>query len=97
MYLIGMGAAILTGETDIAQIMVKAGLGVVGLLIIVFSTVTTTFLDAYYELDEEVFSDGLFRHVMVFRYKGGFDGDYDRWVETYNCLPPGYIRPGAEH
>jgi purine-cytosine permease-like protein len=42
-----MGAAIFTGESDIAQIMVKAGLGVVGLLIIVFSTVTTTFLDAY--------------------------------------------------
>ena len=47
MYMIGMGAAILTGEYDIAQIMVKTGLGVVGLLIIVFSTVTTTFLDAY--------------------------------------------------
>ena len=47
MYMIGMGAAIYTGEYDIAQIMVKAGLGVVGLLIIVFSTVTTTFLDAY--------------------------------------------------
>ena len=41
MYLIGMGAAIYTGESDIAQIMVKAGLG------IIFSTVTTTFLDAY--------------------------------------------------
>ena len=47
MYVIGMGAAIYTGESDIAQIMVKAGLGVAGLLIIVFSTVTTTFLDAY--------------------------------------------------
>lgn len=47
MYLIGMGAAIFTGESDIAQIMLKAGLGVAGLLIIVFSTVTTTFLDAY--------------------------------------------------
>ncbi|MGN1031446.1 MAG: putative hydroxymethylpyrimidine transporter CytX [Butyricicoccaceae bacterium] len=47
MYIIGMGAAIYTGEYDIAQIMVKAGLGIVGLLIIVFSTVTTTFLDAY--------------------------------------------------
>lgn len=47
MYVIGMGAAILTGTSDIAQIMVKAGLGVAGLLIIVFSTVTTTFLDAY--------------------------------------------------
>lgn len=47
MYIIGMGAAIFTGESDIAQIMLKAGLGVAGLLIIVFSTVTTTFLDAY--------------------------------------------------
>ena len=47
MYIFGMGAAIFTGESDIAQIMVKAGLGIAGLLIIVFSTVTTTFLDAY--------------------------------------------------
>ena len=47
MYVIGMGTAIFTGEYDIAMIMVKAGLGIVGLLIIVFSTVTTTFLDAY--------------------------------------------------
>ena len=47
MYIIGMGAAIFTAESDIAQIMVKAGLGIAGLLIIVFSTVTTTFLDAY--------------------------------------------------
>jgi len=47
MYIIGLGAAIFTGESDIAQIMVKAGLGIAGLLIIVFSTVTTTFLDAY--------------------------------------------------
>ena len=47
MYLIGMGAAILAGETDLAQIILKAGLGVAGLLIIVLSTVTTTFLDAW--------------------------------------------------
>ena len=47
MYTIGMGAAAITGEYDIAQIMLKTGFGVVGLLIIVFSTVTTTFLDAY--------------------------------------------------
>lgn len=47
MYVIGMGAAIFTEESDIAQIMVKAGLGFAGLLIIVFSTVTTTFLDAW--------------------------------------------------
>ncbi len=47
MYMIGMGAAIFTGEYDITQIMLKTGLGVAGLLIIIFSTVTTTFLDAY--------------------------------------------------
>ena len=47
MYIIGMSAAIFTDEIDIAQIMLKAGLGTAGLLIIVFSTVTTTFLDAY--------------------------------------------------
>ena len=47
MYAIGMRAAIFTAESDIAQIMVKASLGIAGLLIVVFSTVTTTFLDAY--------------------------------------------------
>lgn len=47
MYVIGMGAAIFAGESDLAQIILKAGLGVSGLLIIVLSTVTTTFMDAY--------------------------------------------------
>ena len=47
MYVIGMGAAIFTGEYDIAVIMVKAGLGIAALVILVFSTVTTTFLDAW--------------------------------------------------
>lgn len=47
MYIIGMGAAIFTGEYDIAKIMIKAGLGIAGLIIIIFSTVTTTFLDAH--------------------------------------------------
>ena len=47
MYVIGMGAAIFTETSDVAQIMVKAGLGLAGLVILVFSTVTTTFLDAY--------------------------------------------------
>lgn len=47
MYIIGMGAAIITGEGDIAIIMVKAGLGIAALIILILSTVTTTFLDAY--------------------------------------------------
>ncbi len=47
MYVIGLGAALFTGESDVAAIMVKAGLGIIGLIIILFSTVTTTYLDAY--------------------------------------------------
>jgi purine-cytosine permease-like protein len=42
-----MGASLFTASSDIAAIMVKAGLGIVGLVIIILSTVTTTFLDAY--------------------------------------------------
>ena len=47
MYVIGMGAAAFTGESDIALIMVKAGLGLAALVILILSTVTTTFLDAW--------------------------------------------------
>lgn len=47
MYVIGLGAALFTGEDDIAKIMVTAGLGIAGLVIIIFSTVTTTYLDAF--------------------------------------------------
>lgn len=47
MFVIGMGASIFAGTGDISQIMLKSGLGVVGLIIIVTSTVTTTFLDAF--------------------------------------------------
>ncbi len=47
MYVIGMSATIFTGESDIAQIVLKTGIGIIGLLIVIFSTVTTTFLDAY--------------------------------------------------
>lgn len=47
MYIIGMGAAIFTGETDISKIMLQAGLGIAGVVIFIGSTVTTTFLDAF--------------------------------------------------
>ncbi|MCI6537832.1 MAG: putative hydroxymethylpyrimidine transporter CytX [Lachnospiraceae bacterium] len=64
MYVIGMGAALFTGESDIAQILLKAGLSIAGLLIIVFSTVTTTFLDAY--------SAGISSESIFSRIKGKF-------------------------
>ena len=47
MYVIGMGMALVTEESDIAMIMVKSGLGLAAMVIIILSTVTTTFLDAY--------------------------------------------------
>ena len=62
MYVIGMGAAIFTGEYDIAVIMVKAGLGIAALVILVFSTVTTTFLDAW--------SAGISAETIAPKFKG---------------------------
>lgn len=47
MYSIGLLAAIFTKETRVDQIMLKAGLGAAGLFIIVFSCITTNFIDAF--------------------------------------------------
>lgn len=47
MYLIGMGLAIFTQETNLSVIILQMGMGVVGLFVIIFSTVTTTFMDAF--------------------------------------------------
>jgi putative hydroxymethylpyrimidine transporter CytX len=47
MYIIGMGMAISAGESDIAVILASSRLGVFAILIVIFSTVTTTYLDAY--------------------------------------------------
>lgn len=47
MYIIGLGAVIFIGQTDVSQIMLQAGLGLIAVLIIIGSTVTTTFLDVY--------------------------------------------------
>lgn len=67
MYVIGMGAAIYTGDSDIAVIMAKAGLGIAALLIVVFSTVTTTFLDAYSAgvSSESIFAGLKGKHVGI--------------------------------
>ncbi|QLI82431.1 putative hydroxymethylpyrimidine transporter CytX [Chitinibacter fontanus] len=46
MFIIGLGATLYAGSGDIAAIMSAAGLGVAAILIVVFSTVTTTFMDA---------------------------------------------------
>ena len=46
MYVLGLAATLYTNESNIAKVLLHAGLGFGGLIIIVFSTVTTTFMDA---------------------------------------------------
>lgn len=47
MYAVGLGAAIVAGNSDPGVMMLAANLGFTALGIVVLSTVTTTFLDAY--------------------------------------------------
>lgn len=47
MFSIGLGAAIYAGTSDISSILLAVGMGLTALLIVVLSTVTTTFLDAF--------------------------------------------------
>lgn len=47
MYTLGLSCALYTGENDIVAVMAKAEIGLFPLLIIIFSTVATTYLDAY--------------------------------------------------
>lgn len=47
MYVIGLGAALYAGTSDIAVILSTAGLPVIAMLIVILSTLTTTFLDVY--------------------------------------------------
>ena len=46
MFAIGLGCALFAGSDDIAAVMAQAGMGLIGILVVVLSTVTTTFLDA---------------------------------------------------
>ncbi|MDO4400628.1 MAG: putative hydroxymethylpyrimidine transporter CytX [Coriobacteriia bacterium] len=46
MFVIGLGCALYAGSDDVAVVLAQAGMGIVGILVVVFSTVTTTFLDA---------------------------------------------------
>ncbi|MDR5587775.1 MULTISPECIES: putative hydroxymethylpyrimidine transporter CytX [Clostridium] len=47
MYIIGLGGSLYAGTSDIAQILMQAGLGIIAMIIVLMSTVTTTFLDVY--------------------------------------------------
>jgi purine-cytosine permease-like protein len=47
MYIIGLGCAIFAKESNFALILLNSNMGIIGILIIVLSTITTTFLDAF--------------------------------------------------
>lgn len=47
MYALGLGTALFGGGTSIITILVNSGLGAAGLIVIIFSTVTTAFVGAY--------------------------------------------------
>ena len=51
------------------------------------------FVRAYYRLESESSLNDTFARILIYRYSGGFDGDYDRWVDQYNTeispFPPG--------
>ena len=71
MYIIGLGAAIFTGQSDIALILMQAGLGIIGVFIIIFSTATTTFLDAY--------SAGISFNTLTAKISG-------KWIAVIVCI-----------
>lgn len=47
MYTIGLGGALFAGSSDIVEILAGANLGIAAMIIVILSTVTTTFLDVY--------------------------------------------------
>ncbi len=47
MYIIGLTGALATGESTLSSIFSYSGIGALAIIIIILSTVTTTFLDAY--------------------------------------------------
>ncbi len=47
MFALGLGLSLTTGSSDIALMLVASGFGLAALFIVLFSTVTTTYLDVY--------------------------------------------------
>lgn len=65
MYLIGMSAAIGMGTSDIAQISLRAGLGVVGLLIILFLRLQRTFWQHILLVFQEKLLEKVFQNILT--------------------------------
>lgn len=41
------------------------------------------FINSYYKKVEDFALNSTFYHIMVFEYKGGFDGDFDYWIDRH--------------
>ena len=41
------------------------------------------FINAYYEKIDDIVLDETFYHVVIYEYKGGFDGNYDYWINRH--------------
>ena len=44
------------------------------------------FVNTYYEQTEDVALNDLFRRVVVYEYSGGFDGDFQYWIDASRML-----------
>ena len=45
------------------------------------------FVHKYYQRESEVSLNRTFSRIVVYRYSGGFDGNYDSWINAYNSIP----------
>ena len=41
------------------------------------------FINSYYKKTADFALDETFYHIMVYEYKGGFDGDFDYWIDRH--------------
>lgn len=45
------------------------------------------FINAYYEKTEDFMLNETFYHIIVYEYKGGFDGNFGYWIEKHMWSP----------
>lgn len=45
------------------------------------------FVETYYEKVDEVKLNDTFFHIIVYEYKGGFNGEWDYWINRHMVLP----------
>lgn len=41
------------------------------------------FVNKYYEKTDDIFQNSIIKHIIIYKYKGGFDGNFDYWINRY--------------